>query len=70
MASMPDHAAAGGTSRRLYVYNGGFLTQTRIRRILSLAGYDIKLGKPGDMVHVEITGAAPNSLTAIGISQE
>ena len=25
------------------------------------------LGKPGDLVHVEITGAGPNSLTAIGI---
>ncbi|MEM9279230.1 MAG: MiaB/RimO family radical SAM methylthiotransferase, partial [Pseudomonadota bacterium] len=28
---------------------------------------DGKLGKPGDMVHVEITSAGPNSLTATGI---
>lgn len=28
---------------------------------------DEKLGKPGDLVHVEITGAGPNSLNAIGI---
>ncbi|MEM7068845.1 MAG: tRNA (N6-isopentenyl adenosine(37)-C2)-methylthiotransferase MiaB [Pseudomonadota bacterium] len=28
---------------------------------------DESLGKPGDMVHVEITGAGPNSLTAIGV---
>ncbi len=28
---------------------------------------DDALGKPGEMVHVEITGAAPNSLTGIGI---
>lgn len=31
----------------LYVFNGGFLTQPRLRRILQLAGYDIRLGKPG-----------------------
>ncbi|MGI9352821.1 MAG: tRNA (N6-isopentenyl adenosine(37)-C2)-methylthiotransferase MiaB [Rhizobiaceae bacterium] len=28
---------------------------------------DDNLGKPGDLVHVEITGAGPNSLTATGI---
>jgi capsular polysaccharide export protein len=32
--------------RRLFVYNGGFLTQGRIRRILKLAGWDIRLGAP------------------------
>jgi len=54
-------AAGGETRRRLFVYNGGFLTQTRIRRILQLAGYDIKLGKPsgGDMVGV--WGKSPTS---------
>ncbi len=31
----------------LFVFNGGFLTQPRLRRILQLAGYDIRLGKPG-----------------------
>ncbi|GAB4385600.1 capsular polysaccharide biosynthesis protein [Albidovulum sp.] len=48
-------AGAGGERRDLYVYSGGFLTQPRIRRILSLAGYDIRLGRPrgeGDMVGV------------------
>ncbi len=46
--------AAGAERSRLFVYNGGFLTNRRIRRILSLAGYDIRLGlpKPGDMVGV------------------
>lgn len=41
-------------ARHLYVYNGGFLTNTRVRRILKLAGYRIKLGKPraGDMIGV------------------
>ncbi|MCB2117015.1 MAG: capsular polysaccharide biosynthesis protein [Rhodobacteraceae bacterium] len=38
--------AAGAGPRRLFVYSGGFLTQPRIRRILSLAGYEVMLGKP------------------------
>ncbi len=61
MAQTPDTAAAGETLRRLYVYNGGFLTQTRTRRILSLAGYDIKLGKPGDGDAVGVWGHSPTA---------
>lgn len=47
-------AAAPQKARRLFVYNGGFLTQKRIRRILTLSGFDVSLGKPGpdDMVGV------------------
>ncbi|MEJ6478799.1 MAG: capsular polysaccharide biosynthesis protein [Octadecabacter sp.] len=61
---MSDHEtqdAAGETLRRLYVYNGGFLTQGRVRRILKLAGYDIRLGRPqsGDMIGV--WGQSPTS---------
>ncbi|WP_120635790.1 capsular polysaccharide biosynthesis protein [Ruegeria sp. EL01] len=46
--------AAGAERTRLFVYNGGFLTNRRIRRILSLSGYDIRLGLPqqGDVVGV------------------
>ncbi|KMW58341.1 Capsular polysaccharide biosynthesis/export periplasmic protein WcbA [Candidatus Rhodobacter oscarellae] len=52
-----EQARAAGKeapSRRLFVYNGGFLTQRRVRRILSLAGWDIRLGLPraGDWVGV------------------
>lgn len=36
----------GSTPRRLFVYSGGFLTQPRIRRILTLAGYDVHVGRP------------------------
>ena len=54
-------AAAGDTSRRLYVYNGGFLTQGRTRRILELAGYDIRLGKPGDGDAVGVWGQSPTA---------
>ncbi len=40
MTSNGDRAAAGGDlPRRLFVYNGGFLTQRRVRRILASCGY-------------------------------
>ena len=48
------------TARKLFYYNGGFLRQKRVRRILSLAGYELTLGLPdrGDMVAV--WGQSPN----------
>ncbi|MCR8826047.1 capsular polysaccharide biosynthesis protein [Pseudosulfitobacter koreensis] len=48
------HVAGPEKVRRLCVYNGGFLTQRRVRRILQLAGYKIALGLPreGDLVGV------------------
>ena len=61
---MSDHetqAAAGETLRRLYVYSGGFLTQIRVRRILKLAGYDIRLGKPRDGDMIGVWGQSPTS---------
>ncbi len=61
---MPDvkhKAAAGETLRRLFVYNGGFLTQGRVRRIVQLAGYDIRLGKPGPGDLVGVWGQSPTS---------
>jgi len=51
----PPHSAAGpDKARRLYVFNGGFLTQRRVRRILQLSGYKISLGRPkaGDLVGI------------------
>ena len=54
-------AAAEETLRRLYVYNGGFLTQKRIRRMMTLAGYDIRLGKPGDGDAVGVWGHSPTA---------
>ena len=46
--------AAGTESRRLFIYNGGFLTQPRIKRILQLAGWNPVLGlpRPGDLVGI------------------
>jgi capsular polysaccharide export protein len=53
-ASQGMHAAEPDRVRRLCVYNGGFLTKRRLRRILKLAGYHIALGVPrkGDLVGV------------------
>lgn len=47
--------------QNLYVYNGGFLTQTRVRRILDLAGYDIRLGAPGPGDKVGVWGHSPTA---------
>lgn len=38
---------AGDPTRRAFYFNGGFLTNARVRRILTLAGHDLRLGKPG-----------------------
>jgi capsular polysaccharide export protein len=57
----PSSAAAGETLRRLYVYNGGFLTNRRVRRILQLAGHDIRLGWPGADDMVGIWGQSPTA---------
>lgn len=61
---MPEQkhiSAAEETLRRLYVYNGGFLTQKRIRRIMRLSGYDIKIGKPDGNDLVGVWGHSPTS---------
>ncbi|SDX62785.1 capsular polysaccharide biosynthesis protein [Roseicitreum antarcticum] len=56
---------------RLFAYNGGLLgpgtTARRLRRILSLAGYDLRLGLPdaGDAVAVWGHGATAHRGTAI-----
>ncbi|WP_262877827.1 capsular polysaccharide biosynthesis protein [Roseicyclus sediminis] len=52
----------GGPSpsrRAAYHFNAGFLTDTRVRRILSLAGHDLRLGKPGAEDDVIVWGHSP-----------
>ena len=62
MAAGPEDPAGATARRRLFVYNGGFLTQTRIRRILELSGYDIRLGAPSDLTDmVGVWGQSPTS---------
>ncbi len=60
--SRKRHDAAGAENpRRLFVYNGGFLARGRIRRILQLAGWEIRLGRPGPEDWVGIWGASPTA---------
>ncbi|MCK0142493.1 capsular polysaccharide biosynthesis protein [Aliiroseovarius sp. F20344] len=47
--------------RRLFVYNGGFLTQPRIKRILELSGWKIRLGVPSADDWVGTWGKSPTS---------
>lgn len=63
-------AAAGETPRRLYVYNGGFLTQRRVRRILELSGYDISLGKPSPDDLIGVWGQSPTSWRGEAVSNK
>lgn len=62
MAPETTNSAAGHESaRRLFVYNGGFLTQPRIKRILALSGYKVSLGNPGPDDLVGVWGNSPTS---------
>lgn len=56
-----DTAAAGQAQRRLFVYNGGFLTQRRLRRILALSGWRLSLGRPGADDWVGVWGHSPTA---------
>lgn len=47
--------------KNLYVYNGGFLTEGRVRRILDLAGFDIRLGTPREDDLVGVWGHSPTA---------
>ncbi|WP_050602691.1 capsular polysaccharide biosynthesis protein [Ruegeria sp. 6PALISEP08] len=59
---IPDTDSSAGVSRtRLFVYNGGFLTQKRLRRILSLSGYDVRLGIPQSGDYVGVWGNSPTA---------
>ncbi|MFK7745977.1 MAG: capsular polysaccharide biosynthesis protein [Roseobacter sp.] len=62
MANTSNETAVGASdARRLFVYNGGFLTQGRIKRILELSGYQISLGVPKDGDMVGVWGNSPTS---------
>lgn len=68
--NIDDHTAGKETCRRLFVYNGGFLRQSRLRRILSLAGYNIKLGLPRDGDLVGVWGQSPTAHRGEAIAQK
>ena len=52
----PDIRAARVAPRRLYSYTAGFFTQSRVRRILGLAGHAVRLGRPGPQDGVVVWG--------------
>ncbi len=60
-APIAPHAADAEMRRRLFAFNGGFLFQKRLRRMLSLAGYDLRLGRPGKEDLVAIWGQSPTA---------
>ncbi|MEL7090306.1 MAG: capsular polysaccharide biosynthesis protein [Pseudomonadota bacterium] len=66
-----SHPPAAGPekARRLYVYNGGFLTQRRVRRILDLAGYRVSLGLPGPDDLVGVWGNSPTAHRGMRIAE-
>ena len=72
MVGAPQHITDAGVAppRRLFVYNGGFLTQRRIRRILSLAGYDLKLGLPRPDDLVGVWGNSPTAHRGLAIAEK
>ncbi|MGR3563954.1 MAG: capsular polysaccharide biosynthesis protein [Heliomarina sp.] len=57
------------SNKRLYVYNGGFLAQKRLRRMLHLAGYDIRIGMPSDGDTVGIWGNSPTAHRGLSIAE-
>ncbi|CUH77841.1 capsular polysaccharide biosynthesis protein [Tropicibacter naphthalenivorans] len=60
MLPFRDETDAGETTpRRLFVYNGGFLTQPRVRRILKLSGYQLRLGRPTPQDLIGVWGQSP-----------
>ncbi|MBY6056656.1 capsular polysaccharide biosynthesis protein [Leisingera daeponensis] len=61
---------AGSTASRLFVYNGGFITQRRVRRILELSGYSIHLGLPHPDDLVGIWGASPTAHRGLAVAEK
>ena len=47
--------------KRLCVYSGGFLAESRLKRILGLAGWDVSIGVPGPDDWVGIWGRTPTA---------
>ena len=66
-----DKSAAGPEKdQRLFVYNGGFLTQGRIRRILQLSGYSIHVGLPSEETDaIAVWGNSPTAHRGEGVAE-
>ncbi len=55
----PETAEAA--PRRFFVFNGGFIWNTRVRRILSLAGHSVTLGRPTEDDTIAVWGHSPTA---------
>jgi capsular polysaccharide export protein len=53
--------AAGGDLRRLFVFSAGFYLEPRLHRILSLAGWSLRVGMPASDDAIGIWGASPTA---------
>lgn len=56
-----DAREGGPEGRDLYVFNAGFLRDARLKRILALAGWDVRLGWPGAAGHIGVWGHSPTA---------
>jgi len=68
MTDQNGTTTAGGQRPRLFVYSGGFLTQRRLRRILALSGYRLRLGLPGADDAVAVWGASPTAHRGLAVA--
>ncbi|PWK60931.1 capsular polysaccharide biosynthesis protein [Roseicyclus mahoneyensis] len=66
---MAGAGEGSGRRRRGYHFNAGFLTNARVRRILTLAGHDLKLGKPGAQDDVLVWGHSPYAPRGEAVAQ-
>ena len=58
-ATGESHPAGAEGRRRVFYFNAGFLRQPRLRRIMTLAGYDMRLGWPRADDSVAVWGHSP-----------
>ena len=56
--------------KRAFVYNGGFFKQKRVRRMLTLSGYQISLGLPKKGDVVAVWGNSPTSYRGTNFAQK
>ncbi|GHF63707.1 capsular polysaccharide biosynthesis protein [Seohaeicola zhoushanensis] len=68
MPHQAQGARAGDAGSRLFVFNGGFLTQRRVRRILALAGHRVSLGLPGPEDAVAVWGDSPTAHRGLSVA--
>lgn len=66
----PPPAEPPRPSRRLFIYNGGFFLQPRLRRILELAGWRLCTGLPGPGDTVAVWGASPTAWRGRAIARQ